>query len=166
METTTETKKSNGQLKPFAPKESKTMNLQEGQIFLDAANRFIKDNPQETKFKYALEKVMKSVVKGFTAYNEEIEDVDQKILDAKSMNCATDADGIQKRKDDGSFTFTAEGEINARKEIRKIQKDWNDRSAFLLESSVFEFVPFFVEQKHIPVLGESFYDAFKGFVIE
>lgn len=147
-------------------KDTATLQTNERIIeFINEANVFIATNKDETKFKYALEKTVKHCNKLLTPYNEEIELVNEKLQDARALNCATDEKGVQ-IKDGDKHQFTPEGEKKCLDAVRVINKAWRKKKE-TLDALEIEVTPFFVSQEHLPAdLTMLQTEIFTGFVIE
>jgi hypothetical protein len=119
---------------------------QEIRTFLVIADAWAGRNTDESKFRYAITRVLKRGSKLDSEYVEKAEDVN---ID----NCATDKDGVILRDDKGGFRFTKDGE-----------KARNKARLELFHSTV-EIEPHYCGE--IPdSLTEEEREAFTGFVIE
>lgn len=70
--------------------------------FVNTANDFLGKHPAESKFAYALRKVVKQCAKVHNEYQEELTELGVE-------HCAVDKDGVILREADGSLRFTKEG---------------------------------------------------------
>jgi hypothetical protein len=72
--------------------------------FINAGDRFFQqqNGAQDSKFKYAFEKVRKRAMRLIERYQEDVED-------ARIENCATDERGVILRGQDQQYQFTKEG---------------------------------------------------------
>lgn len=146
--------------------KNRKIKLFELKTFIEVSNAYLAEFPVVTKLEYALKKLTKKALKHFETFNEEIKEFEERIQDVKSLNCATDKDGIQLLDEKGNYRFTTAGEIKARKEIRELNKEWKTKSETLLETEV-DFEPFYVATEHLPSnLSDTYREVFEGFVIE
>lgn len=113
--------------------------------FIGAANAWLERNPNESKFSYAIKKVVKSCLKLLGEYQEQVEEI-------SITHCAVDKDGVILRDERGGFRYTKD-------ELKKRNKKVND----LFKSAV-EIEPYFATE--IPKLTEEEREVFLGFVLK
>ena len=113
--------------------------------FINVATKWLKDNKDESKLRYAVKKVMKSCDKLITSYQEKVEDLNIE-------HCSEDENGIIRKDAQGGFQFTKD---NLRKRNAAMRK---------LQDEKVEVPSFFADHKDD--LSDSEVEAFTGFVIE
>jgi len=115
--------------------------------FVNVATRWLKNNKEESKLRYAVKKVMKSLDSTLTGYQEKIEDINIE-------HCSETEDGIIRKDATGNFEYTKE---NLRKRNEAIRK---------LQTAKVPVTPFFTPVEEDASLSEVELEAFDGFVIK
>ena len=113
--------------------------------FLVVAQKWLTDHPQESKFRYALRKVVKQAEKTWSAYQEAVEELDIE-------HAATGDKDVILKDQHGQIAFTKDG-LRARNKARKA----------LFDSEV-TIEPYYA--KDVPELTDAERDAFTGFVLK
>jgi hypothetical protein len=113
--------------------------------FLVVAQKWLSDHPQESKFRYALRKVVKHAEKLWSAYQEQVEELDIE-------HAATGERDVILKDQHGQIAFTKDG-LRARNKARKA----------LFDSDV-SIEPYFA--KDVPELTDAEREAFTGFVLK
>lgn len=113
-------------------------------VFINTAQRFLATHKEDSKFNYALKRVIARAKKIYNKYQQLLEDIDVK-------HCI-EKDGIVLRNGRGEFEFSREGLQTKIKLVRE-----------LLEKQV-EIEPYISAEK--PALSPEEEDAFEGFVID
>lgn len=144
--------------------ETTKTNLEQLSKFIAAANNYLKAHQAPSKLNYALKKMSTKYVKHFEEYNNAARDNNELIQDARALHAATDKDGVILTNADGTFKFTPKGDIALRKEIRELDKAWEEKRKEFFSQEI-EVECFFVDVSGLE-LTDDYIEAFENFVIE
>jgi hypothetical protein len=122
-----------------------TRKYKEIYTFLVTAQKWLTDHPQESKFRYALRKVLKVAEKQWSVYTEQVEDLDIE-------HAATGDKDVILKDQHGQIAFTKDG-LRARNKARKA----------LFDSEV-QIAAYYA--KDAPELTDAEREAFTGFVLK
>lgn len=114
--------------------------------FANIAQAWLQAHSENTKFRYALKKVMQKAQPLLTAHNEQLEDLNIE-------HCATDKDGVILREASGAHRFTKEG-LKAR---NNAIREWFRETEIEVEVHLCD---------DVPELTEAEREAFEGFVLK
>lgn len=81
--------------------------------FVRAANQWVNRHEEESKFKYALTKVLRKIARVQEKWNEGIEE-------ANIEHCATDKEGVILRDEKGQYRYTKEELLQRNKRVNKL----------------------------------------------
>lgn len=144
--------------------ETTKTNLEQLSKFIAAANNYIKKHQKPNKLLYAIKRVNPKYVLHFEEYNDAARDNNERIHDARAMHAATDKDGVILTNPDGTFKFTAKGDIDLRKVIREIDKEWEVKRKEFFSQEI-EVDCWFVDIAGLELTDDEI-EAFEGFVIK
>jgi len=113
--------------------------------FLVIGQKWLTDHPQESKFRYALRRMVKRVEAVWTTYTEAVEELDIE-------HAATGDKDVILKDQHGQIAFTRDG-LRARNKARKA----------LFDSEV-QIEPYYA--KDVPELTDAEREAFTGFVLK
>ena len=117
-------------LTAVAPKGTKTVSYRDLAEFMAFAQKRLADRDKEkaeTKFDYALRKVLKSCERLWTDYLETRSDIDIE-------HAATDKDGVIKRDDKGNLAYTKDGMKSRATALRKVFDETVDVPVHIAEA--------------------------------
>lgn len=123
------------------------------QDLINFINEASQINPEDTKFKYHVEKMVARIKAAIKKSNVET-DYQEKIQDTRIENASEDKEGNILR-DGQSYKYTKENEKKLIKEMRKLTNELND-SGIDVEPNILTI---------FPELTASQYEAFKGLLI-